>query len=84
MNREPVVTVSSIVAVVAAALAVGTAFGLHLSKEQTAAIMGAVTVLAPLVAGFIGRQFVTPVKAAKPAKRSAKKRPETSPFTGSH
>lgn len=66
MNREPVVTVSSIVAVVAAALAVGTAFGLHLSKEQTAAIMGAVTVLAPLVAGFIGRQFVTPVKAAKP------------------
>ena len=74
MKREPVVTASTITAVVAAGLALAAAFGLHLSKEQTAAIMGAVALLAPIVAGFIGRQFVTPVTGGA----------EGMPFTGSH
>jgi len=64
MKREPVLSASTITAIVAAGLALAAAFGLHLSKEQTAAIMGAVALLAPIVAGFISRQFVTPVKGA--------------------
>lgn len=61
MKNEPAVTVASITAVVTALLALLTAFGLSLSQDQTAAILGVVAVLAPLVSGFITRGKVTPV-----------------------
>ena len=61
MKNEPAVTVATITAVVAALLALLAAFGLSLSQDQTAAIMGVVAVLAPLVSGFITRGKVSPV-----------------------
>jgi len=60
MTREPLVSVAGITAAVAAVLAVLVAFGLDLSEAQTAAILGAVAVLAPLVVALAVRGKVTP------------------------
>jgi hypothetical protein len=61
MKNEPAVAVGTITAVVTALLALLTAFGLSLSADQTAAILGVVAVLGPLVAAFVTRSKVTPV-----------------------
>lgn len=61
MNTEPVVTVASITAAVAAALALVVAFGLPLTEDQQKAILGAAAVLAPMVAAYFARKRVTPV-----------------------
>lgn len=63
MKREPAITVATITAVVSALLALGAAFGLNLTADQTAAIVGFVAVVAPLAAGFITRGKVSPVAA---------------------
>lgn len=60
MKNEPAITVASITAAVSAAIALLTAFGLNLSTEQTAAILGVVAVVGPLVAGYFTRAKVTP------------------------
>jgi ABC-type multidrug transport system fused ATPase/permease subunit len=65
MNNEPAVTVGTITAVVSALLTLLAAFGLNLSADQTAAVVGVVAVLAPLVAAFITRRKVTPVTATE-------------------
>lgn len=65
MNNEPAVTVGTITAVVSALLTLLAAFGLNLSADQTAAVVGVVAVLAPLVAAFITRRKVTPVAATE-------------------
>ena len=62
MKNEPAVKVGTYTAVVAALLTLLTAFGLNLSDAQTAAVLGFVAVVAPLVAAFITRRHVTPVK----------------------
>lgn len=61
MKNEPVITVASITALVAALIALLIAFGVNLSDQQQAAIMGVVAVVGPLVAAFIARRKVTPV-----------------------
>ena len=61
MKNEPALKVATYTAIVTAVLALLTSFGLNLSDEQTAAILGVVAVLAPIVAGFITRRHVTPV-----------------------
>lgn len=61
MKNEPAITVASITAGVTALLALAAAFGLQLSDEQQAAILGVVAVVAPLVVGFVARRYVTPV-----------------------
>lgn len=55
---EPLITVTGITAVVAAALAGAVAFGLHISDDQKAAILGVVAVIAPIVVGVWGRAKV--------------------------
>lgn len=55
---EPLLTVGSITAGVAALIALVTAFGLDLSVEQQTAILGVVAVLAPLVVAAVGRSRV--------------------------
>lgn len=60
MKNEPAITVASITAGFTAVLALLAAFGLPLSDEQTAAILGVVAVIAPLVVGFVTRPQVTP------------------------
>lgn len=52
---EPLLSVGTITAVVAGVFTLGAAFGLKLSADQTAAIVGAVAVLAPIVVMLIGR-----------------------------
>lgn len=61
MNREPVITAASIASIASALVALLVAFGLHLSKDQIAALLGFVGVVAPLVAGWFARSRVTPV-----------------------
>lgn len=61
MKNEPAVTVGTITAVVSALLTLLAAFGLDLSSDQTAAVVGVVAVLAPIVASLITRSKVTPV-----------------------
>lgn len=61
MNREPAAIIGSITAAASAIIALVVAFGLDLSDEQTAAILGVVAVVAPIVAGFVTRGKVTPV-----------------------
>lgn len=60
MNREPLLTTAGVTAVVAAILAVLFAFGLDLTADQTAAILGLVGVIAPLVVALVARGKVTP------------------------
>lgn len=62
MTREPLVTIATITAFVSALLTFLTAFGLDLTEEQTVAIMGIMTVLAPLLVALLVRPKVTPVK----------------------
>lgn len=57
MDKEPVVTVSTLTAVVAAVLALIAAFGVDLTQAQTVAILGLDAVLAPLVVGFVARRW---------------------------
>jgi hypothetical protein len=61
VNREPLVTVASITAVVSAVLALVVAFGLDLTADQQAAILGAVAAVAPIAVALIVRPRVTPV-----------------------
>lgn len=54
-SSEPLWTVGGITAAVTAVLALAVAFGLDLSTEQEAAILGVVAVVAPLIVTVIGR-----------------------------
>ena len=60
MSNEPVLTAASISAVVSAVLALLVAFGLDLSETQTAAILGVVGAVVPLVTAVVARAKVTP------------------------
>lgn len=61
MKSEPVVTVASITAAVAALIGVLVAFGVPLTDDQQKALLALVAVVAPLVAAVIARRKVTPV-----------------------
>ena len=56
-NNEPIVTVAAISAAVAAIIALLVAFGINLTADQTAAIMGVVAVAAPFIVAAIARKF---------------------------
>ena len=62
MKREPLITRASLTALVAAVLTLLVTFGVGLSGEQQAAILGVVAVVAPLVVAAISRHRVTPVE----------------------
>ncbi len=57
MNSEPAVITNSFVGLVVATLALITAFGVSLSQDQSAAILGFVAALV-FIAGPVIRQFV--------------------------
>lgn len=60
MKNEPVLTAASIAGVVSAVLALAIAFGVDISESQTAAILGVVGTVAPIVLAFVARAKVTP------------------------
>ena len=65
MNREPVLTAATISSAVVALLALLVAFGIDLTKEQQAAILGVVAVAAPLIVAAVSRRKVTPLSDPK-------------------
>lgn len=69
VKKEPVVTVASVTALVAAVLALLAAFGLPLSGGQREAILGVVAVLAPLVTIAARRWVYSPATVAELTKR---------------
>lgn len=66
MNREPLLSVGSIVAVVAAILVFLKSFGIDITDSQQEAVRNLVAVLAPIVLALVARQFVfSPAGAQK-------------------
>ncbi|MEV6693357.1 hypothetical protein AB0M35_17995 [Micromonospora sp. NPDC051196] len=55
-STEPVMSAAAITAAVTAMIALLVAFGLELSADQQAAILGVVAVVGPLVAGWWARR----------------------------
>ncbi len=58
MNNEPLLTVGSITAIIAAALIFLKSMGVNVTDDQQEAIRNLVAVLAPLVLAGVARQFV--------------------------
>jgi predicted amino acid dehydrogenase len=60
MRDEPVMTGATVLAIVGSILTLLVSFGVDLTQEQTAAIVGFVGVVAPVAIGFIVRAKVSP------------------------
>ncbi len=58
MNREPLITVGSITAIIAAVLVFLKSMGVDISDGQQEAVRNLVAVLAPIVLALVARQFV--------------------------
>ncbi len=72
MSTEPARLIATITGGVAALIALLVAFGIDLTEDQKTAILGAVAVAAPIVAGFVIRsQVVSPNTAYEVAVQSA-------------
>ena len=72
MQKEPAVTVGTIIAIVAAVLVFLDQFGISLSSEQQEAITSLVAVLAPIIVGLVVRQLVVSPATAGEAVAIAK------------
>lgn len=59
-NSEPVWTTAGVTAAAAAIVGLLVAFGLPLTGDQQAAILGVVGVVAPLIVALVARNQVTP------------------------
>lgn len=55
MNQEPVISIGTITALVAALIVMATAFGLPLTDAQTQSLLGVTAVVGPLVAALLTR-----------------------------
>jgi hypothetical protein len=62
MNGQPVLSGAAVLAVVNAFLVCLVAFGVSLSPEQTAAVMGLANAVIGLVIGFVVRGKVSPAE----------------------
>lgn len=71
MNKEPLVTVSTITAIAAAVIGVLVAFAVPLTEDQQVAILALVGVLAPVVVALVVRPKVTPEAKAQDRERAA-------------
>jgi hypothetical protein len=60
-ETKPVLTSTTIVAIVTAVIALLVAFGFELTNEQTAAILGLFGVLAPIAVGIYSSRKTTPL-----------------------
>lgn len=61
-GREPVITVGTISALVAAILALLVAFGIDIPDDVQSGILAVIATAAPIVAGVIARRYVTPAQ----------------------
>lgn len=58
MNREPLITTGSIVAIIAAVLVFLKSFGVDITADQQDSVTNLVAILAPVVLALVARQFV--------------------------
>lgn len=65
MNTQPMITAAAITSVVGAIIALLISFGVNLTGEQQAAIMGLVTVASPWIVALVGRSTTTPLADPK-------------------
>ena len=80
MATEPAAIIGTITAIVTALIAFAVAFGINLSDDQQAAILGLVAALAPIVAALLTRRKVySTASTQKIANRSAETRDATIP-----
>lgn len=62
MTKQPVLTIASVQAVIAAIISALVLFNVwHPTDDQVAAVLGLYAVLAPIVFGLLARSKVTPV-----------------------
>jgi len=66
MKREPLVTVSAIVAAASALLSLLVVLGLPIDGHTKKVILGVVATFSPLVVAFLTRPKVTPVADPRP------------------
>lgn len=59
--QTPLITTAAITSIVSAVIALLTAFGVHLTADQTAAILGFIAVLAPWIVALVGHNTTTPL-----------------------
>jgi len=68
MNKEPLITTGSIVAIIAAVLVFLKSFGVSITEDQQDSVTNLVAILAPIVLALVARQFVfSPAGAQKVA-----------------
>ena len=67
MDREPVITANTIVAFITAVIVLAVAFGLPMTEQQQAAIVGVVIIVAPILAAFWARTNTTPLSRPRDA-----------------
>lgn len=73
MTKEPAQIIGYLTGAATAVIALLVAFGLDLTQEQQAAILGVVAVVAPVVAGLVIRSAVfSPNSAQNAADQAAK------------
>ncbi len=72
MKTEPALTTGVITAFVTALLALLVSFGVHITNDQQAAVLGIIAVTAPFLVGLAVRPKVVPLAKVDPA-------PETGP-----
>lgn len=65
MSNTPLITTAAITSIVGAVIALLTAFGVSLTADQQAAILGFIAVLAPWVVALVGHNTTTPLANPK-------------------
>lgn len=65
MKREPIAIINAVVTAIQALIPLVLAFGIAITKEQSAAISAAVVAWGGLLGTFLGRNLVTPVADPK-------------------
>lgn len=61
MGTSPLITTAALASITGAVIALLVAFGVRLTADQTAAIMGLVAVAAPWIVALVGHNTTTPL-----------------------
>lgn len=79
MNSQPLLTTAALTSLVGAIIALLVSFGVSLTGEQQAAIMGLVTIISPFVVALIGQHYTTTLADPKDEDGAPLTRPGDEP-----
>lgn len=79
MSDEPVLSANTLVALVSAVLVLAISFGMPMTEEQRAAILGVVVIVAPIAAALWARSQVTPLADPRDIDGAELTRPDNTP-----